>query len=277
MRWYGSGGFGVFGGFGLRALRWRRHPLWFWLVTLGLAMLTAATAMQVLGRASAAVDRWGRLASVAVVVREVPAGVMVAAADVRVETVPERLVPSGAVLSVDDVVGRVAVVALWPGEIVLRGRLAPDGLVGVAALVPVGMRAVALPVIADGSGGAGGGLRVRVGDTVDVLATFDVAEAEAEAEAHDAAAAADAAAESEAADVEAAPNSIAPTVVVAEAVSVVDVQAESVTVAVPAADAPRLAYAAARATLTLALTPLPPPPVRQSTAPAAVDYREPGR
>jgi pilus assembly protein CpaB len=194
----------------VRLYRLRRHPFGFWLVTFLLAGLTAAVVL----RAGESADRWGRLAPVVVVAREVAPGSMLGADDVRVDWWPARLVPSDAVASVDDAAGRVAVVALWPGEPVLRGRLAPDGLSGVAALVPIGMRAVALPV-------DGPALELRVGDWVDVLATF----------------------ESE------------PTVVVAESVPVVAVAESAVTVAVPADLAPKLAYALTRSTLTLAQVP----------------------
>ena len=84
---------------------------------------------------------------------------------------------------------------------------------GVAALLPEGHRAVAVPV-------DGAGLDLRVGDAVDVLATF-------EAE---------------------------PTVVVAEGLPVVAIRDEAVTVAVPAKGAADLAYAVARAAVTLALS-----------------------
>ena len=194
----------------MRLYRLRQHPFGFWLVTFLLAGLTAAVVL----RAGESADRWGRLAPVVVVGgAEVPPGSVVGAGDVRVEWWPARLAPRDAVSAVDDVAGRVAVVALWPGEPVLRRRLAPDGLTGVAALVPLGMRAVAVPI-------DGPGLSLRVGDSVDVLATF----------------------ESE------------PTVVVAESVAVVAVGEGVVTVAVAAEVAPKLAYATARATLTLALS-----------------------
>ena len=191
----------------MRLYRLRRHPFGFWLVTFLLAGLTAAVVL----RAGESADRWGRLAPVVVVAREAAPGSLVGAGDVRVDWWPARLVPRDAAAAVDEVAGRVAVVGLWPGEPVLRSRLAPDGLTGVAALVPLGMRAVALPL-------DGPGLALRVGDWVDVLATF----------------------ESE------------PTVVVAQSVPVVAVGEAAVTVAVPADLAPKLAYALTRSTLTLA-------------------------
>jgi Flp pilus assembly protein CpaB len=52
------------------------------------------------------------------------------------------------------------------GEVVSSTRIAPDGVDGLAALVPAGRRAVAVPT-------GGTGLRVDVGDRVDVLGTSD--------------------------------------------------------------------------------------------------------
>ena len=206
--------------------RLRRHPFGFWLLTFLLAGLTAAAVL----RAGAAAEGWGPTVPVVVMARPVEPGSVVAAADVRVVEWPARVAPGEALRSAAEAVGRVAVVSLAPGEPVVRRRLAPDGLVGVAALVPPGYRAVALPV-------DGPALALRVGDRVDVLATF----------------------ESE------------PTVVVVESVPVVAVAdpAEAdgaVTVAVPASTLPRLAYATTRATLTIAL----------STSPGDVDNAEDG-
>ena len=108
----------------------------------------------------------------------------------------------------------------------VAARVAPDGLAGVAALVPAGWRAVAVP-------SAGGGLgadarRCAVGDRVDVLATFDVLDPT------------DGRAPSRPAPSPTAPSSSTSATT-------------AVTVAVPAADAARVAFAAARGTVTLAL------------------------
>jgi len=52
---------------------------------------------------------------------------------------------------------------------VLAGRVAPDGLHGAAALVPAGWRALAIPV-------APTVIALEVGDHVDLVAGFDVAQ-----------------------------------------------------------------------------------------------------
>jgi Flp pilus assembly protein CpaB len=209
----------------MRLRRLRRHPLGFWLITFLLAASVYGAVARADASAAAASRRWGRVEAVAVVRRPVAAGAVVGAADVGVVVMPGRLVPLGAVLSVDAAVGREALVALSPGEVVLRRRLAPDGLTGPAALVPPGWRAVAVPVSSDAAA-----LRLAVGDAVDVLATFPTDPAAGD-----------------------------PTVVVAAGALVVDARPDAVTLAVPPATAPRLAYALARATLTLTLAPPPSP------------------
>jgi hypothetical protein len=90
---------------------------------------------------------------------------------------------------------------------VLAGRLAPEGLQGVAALVPTGWRALAMP-----AGRAA--LRLSVGDRVDLVAAVDGTTDDA---------------------------SESPSFVLADNALVVAVDDESVTVAVPAEDAPRVA------------------------------------
>jgi Flp pilus assembly protein CpaB len=108
----------------------------------------------------------GPTALATVAVRDLAVGATIAADDVerRRVTAPERF--GGAVL-VDDPVGRVVTAAIVAGEPVVEQRVAPEGLSAVAALVPPGHRAVALPVTL-------APLPVAVGDRVDVL----VAEAE---------------------------------------------------------------------------------------------------
>lgn len=55
--------------------------------------------------------------------------------------------PKGAIVKPADVVGRGVIAAIYEGEPVLDGRLAPRGAgAGLAATIPVGMRAVAIRV-----------------------------------------------------------------------------------------------------------------------------------
>lgn len=157
-----------------------------------------------------------------------------------VAQVPESMVPDGALGSAGDATGRTVVVPALAGVPLLDGNLAPGGRAGVAALLPPGTRAVAVP-------NAGPGLALVRGDVVDVLATFDpgsVTESDA-----------------------------APTFPVAEGAQVVDVGDGSATIAVAPPEAAKVAFSMATGVLTLALSapvsagssrpgpePLPPPP-----------------
>jgi Flp pilus assembly protein CpaB len=96
---------------------------------------------------------------------------VVGADDVTLEDRPLAVVPDGAVT--DAPVGLVATADLVLGEVVVQARLAPEGLAGVAALVPDGWRALAVPTSASGLGAPVPPL--AVGDRVDVLAPDVVA------------------------------------------------------------------------------------------------------
>ena len=203
-----------------RALRRaRRAAAAWWVVAAVVAGLSGARLVDA-GRAAAdARAEWGETVTVAVVARDLRAGHVVAATDISVEPRPRAVVPEGALAG--DAVGRTVVTPIFGGEVVVAERLAPDGLTGVAALLPAGHRAVAVPV--DGALGAASPA-VRVGDRVDILATFDVGD-----------------------------EGEAPAGTVAEAVTVVAVDDATVTVAVRRDDAPRVAFAAARGTVALAI------------------------
>src|SRR5439155_16784385 len=160
-----------------------------------------------LGQARAAEARWGPTRTVVVAVRTVAAGDQIGSGDVATRASPAGLVPSGAASSRAAVVGRTAVVALFPGEVVLGGHLSGRGARGAAALVPVGRRAIAVPAESAAT-------RVARGDLVDVLSV--------------------------------APNGSGDAVLVATAAIVVDVAEGSVTVAVSPDEARRVATAIAR-------------------------------
>lgn len=147
------------GPFGMRLTRSRKATLQL-VVGLVLAALTGLTVRHEVGAASAATARWGATRVVPVLTRAVAAGDQIRPDAVQDQEVPVALVPDAAVAP--HPVGRTARVALVAGEIVLAERVAPDGVGGVAALVPPRTRALAVPV-------PDGGLVVRRGDRVDVL------------------------------------------------------------------------------------------------------------
>jgi Flp pilus assembly protein CpaB len=192
-----------------------RHPPLYWTLAGALALLTALVVGGLVARADAARRRWGALEPVAVATRTLHAGDAVAAADLRIQPWPVGLAPDGIVADVAP--GTVVTATILAGEPFVRDRLAPTGLSAAAALLPAGTRALAVPAPA--------GLPLRVGDRVDVLATFDPAAAPD----HD------------------------PSFAVAENAVVVAVADQAVTVAVAEADAARVAFALAAGTVTLAL------------------------
>ncbi len=218
----------------MRLRRLTRSPYAYWAVVVALAAFTAFTIAGQVDRAGAQTARYGNLRPVVTVARAVEVGAAVRPGDVVVRSMPAAFLPEGALAETADVVGRTAVVPLFRGAAVVAGQLAPDGLEGIAALLPAGGRAVAVP-----TGPAS--VALRRGDRVDVLATFDPPPAGEE-----------------------------PTFPVAEAALVVDVGPEAVTVAVDAEEALRVAYSVAAGVVTLVLTatvtpaaparPAPPPP-----------------
>jgi Flp pilus assembly protein CpaB len=195
-------------------LRLRRSPAAFWLVAVVIAALTGTVVSRLVERASAAVARYGSPSTVVVARHEVAAGERVERGDVERRALPASFVPPGALRSPP--VGRVVVVALLPGQVVVARQLSPAGLSPVAALVPDGRKAVAVPT---------GGLAppLRRGDVVDVLVTVD-----------------------DGAD--------PPTFPVAEGAPVVHVNEDAVTVAVDERDVARVAFAAAKGVVTLVLS-----------------------
>ena len=215
---------------GLRRFRrlTRSAPV-YWAAVVALAAVTGLTAARLVGRAEAAAARYGSLRPVVVATRPVAMGTVLRPADVSVRDLPASFLPERHVAATADAVGRTAVVALFPGVPLVAGHLAPDGVQGVAALLPPGSRAVSVP-------GGGASAPVRTGDVVDVLATFDPSASASPA----------AAAE--------------PTFAVAVSALVVDVGDDSATVAVGPEEAKRVAFAVAHGVVTLAVVPVPVAP-----------------
>ena len=210
----------------MRVRRLARSPFVFWLATAALASLTALVVAHLVGRAEATAARYGGRRPAVVANRTLGVGDVVAPGDVAVHDVPAAFLPEGTLTTAAGAVGHTVVVAVFAGEAVLRAHVAPSGLHGVAALLPPGARAVAVP-----AGAAGG--RLQRGDVLDVLATFDPATA----------------------------GNGDPTFPVATGALVVDVAADTVTVAVTPAEANRVAFALAHGAVTLAISsPAEPPP-----------------
>jgi Flp pilus assembly protein CpaB len=198
-----------------------RSPLTYWVAVGGLALVTTLAISGLLGRARTEAARYGSPKSVLVATRDVSVGSEVKAGDVEVRSLPSALVPADAVGDVAQARGRVAVVALFDGQVVVRRQLAPWGLSGAAALLPPGKRGIS---VAAGPAAA----KLSKGDMVDVLATFD--------------------------PVTGGGDGKEPTFPVAVGASVIDAGAEAVTIAVEPEEAKRVAFAIAHGAVTVVLS-----------------------
>lgn len=192
----------------------RHSGLGWWTAAFVLAALSALAVDTAIRAADEQRSRFGVLRTVAVVVEPVAPGEVLAPGDFEFRDVPAALLPEGAASRAP--AGRVALVELIPGEIVLDVRLAPTGLRGAAALLPPGSVALAVPA------GPAGRPPLSLGDRVDLLASFEGE----------------------------------PTFAVAAGATViaVDEDTDIVTVAVTRDEAPRVAYALAHAPVTIALS-----------------------
>ncbi|MEY2470676.1 MAG: pilus assembly protein CpaB [Actinomycetota bacterium] len=199
----------------------RRSAALWWTLTLAMAVLTATVVGSSVGRATRGAHAWGAERTVWVVQRAVEAGEEIASGSVRRTRLPNGVIPDGALGAAISPVGDAARVALASGEVVLTARLARRGARGVAAMLAPGTRAIALPNDEHTPS-------LRVGDRVDVIATFDVGD-----------------------DLETAQG--APAVAVATNAEVLAVAARTLTVAVDSDDAARVAFALAKGAVAVAL------------------------
>ncbi len=218
---------------GLR-LRLRRMPALWWSAVTVLALVTGGLVARIVGDASALARRYGPLEPMVVAADDVAYGEVLEPSDLAVAAVPASLAPPGRVADPAALVGRRALAPLVARQPVVAAHLAPDGVTGVAALLPAGTRAVAVP-----TGGASA--PVARGDRVDVLATFDPALA----------------------------GGGDPTRIVASEALVVDVVDDAATVAVAPTEAMALAFAASNGALTLALAPPVPDDAPTGSSPAS--------
>jgi len=218
----------------MRLRRFIRSPIAFWVGVAVLAVITWSVVSGIVGGAEAQADRFGSLRDAVIVNRPVALGAVVTADDVSLRRVPAAFLPDAWLGSVADAVGHTAVAPLFTGQAVVGQQLAPEGLQGVAALLPPGTRAVAVPTGATTA-------PLRTGDVVDVLATFDPSAGSAGGQ--------------------------EPTFPVATDATVVDVGTDAATVAVGPEEAKRVAFAVTQGTVTLALgAPGQRTPVASSTS-----------
>jgi Flp pilus assembly protein CpaB len=207
---------------GVRARRALARTVFRRAVVLGLAIITGLVVVTLVSSAEAARQRWGRARPVAVATRDLSPGDPVDDSAVEVRRLPEAAVAPGALAEPPS--GSVVRQPVAAGEPLLPQRLAPEGLTGVAALVPAGHRAVAIPI------GPLAAPPLTTGDLVDVLAVVPALVEERPR-----------------------PPADEPSFPLVEAAAVVDVGEQSIAVAVPEADAPRVAWVLTNGSVVLAL------------------------
>jgi pilus assembly protein CpaB len=152
----------------VRPLLRRRWPLAS-KVFAGLSIACGLTAALLVhgmeSRLAAAHPPLGTPVSVVVAAVDAARGTTVRTETVRVEHMPSIYVPPGALSDVDQAVGRVLLADIAAGEVLTRTRATAHAGGPVAALVPPGLRAVAVSVVASARD-------LRPGDHVDLLAAF---------------------------------------------------------------------------------------------------------
>jgi Flp pilus assembly protein CpaB len=139
----------------------RRQPRLWWLVVLASAAATGLSVSHVLATAEATRRAWGTTAPVLVVRHDVTAGSTLSAPDVELVDFPAGLAPDDALDELPE--GAVTRVDLSAGEPLLPRRLAGHDLSPLAAVLPPGKRAVAIPTE------PGTAPPLDAGDRVDVL------------------------------------------------------------------------------------------------------------
>jgi Flp pilus assembly protein CpaB len=198
------------------ALALRRQPVVFWALTLVASASAFVVVQGALDAAAEGADVYGSLVPIVVARADLPPGHVIGPDDVELTPLPSRLVPTDALA--DAPLGRVVRHRVLAREAVAGSRLAPDGAVGIAALLLEGERAVAIPLPTHRA-------PLAVGQVVDVLATVDPAGVGARR----------------------------ATTVVAESSVVIAVDEGGITVAADAEDAVRIATALSSAVVTIAV------------------------
>jgi Flp pilus assembly protein CpaB len=129
---------------------WRRR--WLARLPVGPILLAAAAALTLVSLRAVPADLALDPASagpVVVATVELPSGTVVDADDIEVRAYPAVAIPPSSATDTDQVVGRLVTASILEGEPVVGSRLAPDGLLGIAAATPPSWSAFALPVDAN--------------------------------------------------------------------------------------------------------------------------------
>lgn len=138
------------------------------LVSLVLAGFAAVSANKWMTNRLAAAGADGELSGVVAAAAEIPFGTKIDATLIKMIELPPKSIPQGAFQDPEAVIGRVAAVTLFPGEVLMEGRVVEHiGGSALAAVVAEGKRAITVRV--DDVVGVAGFL--LPGNRVDVIAT----------------------------------------------------------------------------------------------------------
>ena len=122
----------------------RRRAALYWAAVAVLAGATVWLVSHQMGRADSTVRAWGERMPTVVMTVDAPAGHVLAADDMRLVDLPTAARPAGALDQPP--VGAPLTAAVFAGEPLVTGRLAPSGVSVLAASLPAGHRGVAVPV-----------------------------------------------------------------------------------------------------------------------------------
>jgi Flp pilus assembly protein CpaB len=138
-----------------------------WTIVVVVAIVTARVVANDLGTLHRRARTLGPDVRVLLAARALPLGATLTASDLHVVVRPEATVPPDAMRDSHDTVGRVVAIDLARDDVVRAAHLAPRERTGLDGILPMGRRAVHIPVR--------DGFRPAVGAVVDVLAAFDPA------------------------------------------------------------------------------------------------------
>jgi len=137
-------------------------------LSLMLALIVSMVFFQLVSAKGSTAEKPVVTLDIVVATKPLPLGLTIKPEDIKLAKVPEAQFPKGAFSKLEEVVDRPVISNILPEEAVLEGRLAARGSgMGLAPIIPVGMRAVAVRV-SDVAGVAG---FVLPGLRVDVLVT----------------------------------------------------------------------------------------------------------
>lgn len=208
-------------GIGLRRLTLRRRLRQTrWQIAAVAAVIVAAVAtVHTLWQAEAARSAWTQTQLVAVAANDLDAGSTLNDTDLRVTQLPIAAIPTSAVEpTLPDLVGRVVTRPVFAGEVMVTGRLAPQGLSPTAQRIPPGHRAMNVPTTPTSPA-------ISTGDRIDLVSVPTATQA----------------------------GQHSPGTMIATGVEVLDVTAAAITVAVPGSAVGDLAAATVRGTVVAAV------------------------